>query len=241
MSVDILKLKTLAEAAKCNQYDCLALNDYGTAVPPAVVLELITEIERHRQVNAEGCKPDSNILLSSLPSAGTASCRSLDKAEGEQPDLNFQLLLLAERSCSLLEDWVQHISVSDQGLNDQIKETRELLEAQSPTWSTAVRDLLAERRRQVREEGHTLERDDQYTEGQLAQAASAYAFWADPRGFCHDDHIDYLNSTSPIGLWPWAKEYWKPTSPRLMLIKAGALILAEIERLDRQTTREVQP
>lgn len=88
MSVDILRLKTLAEAAKRNQYDCLALNDYGTAVPPAVVLELITEIERHRQVNAEGCKPDSNILLSGLPSAGAASCRSLDDVEGCKPDLN---------------------------------------------------------------------------------------------------------------------------------------------------------
>ncbi|AOX10704.1 hypothetical protein Q5O_20715 [Pseudomonas putida JB] len=238
MTIDIIRLKALATAAAVNQYDSVALNDYGTALPPATVLGLIAEIERHRQINAEGCKLDSNIQLSGLPCAGAASCRSLDKAEGEQPDLNFQLLLLAERSCPLLEDWVQHTSVSDQGLNDQINETRELLEAQSPTWSTAVRDLLVERCRQVREEGHTLERDDLHTEGQLAQAASAYAFWADPRGARQDDHIDYLNST-PTGLWPWAKEYWKPASPRVMLIKADALILAEIERLDRQHSREV--
>ena len=32
------------------------------AVPPAVVLELVAEIERHRLVEAEGCKPDLNIL-----------------------------------------------------------------------------------------------------------------------------------------------------------------------------------
>lgn len=240
MTIDIVRLKALAMAAAANRYDSVVLNDYGTALPPATVLSLIAEIERHRQINAEGCKPDSNTLLSGLPCAGAASCRSLDQTEGEQPDLNFQLLLLAERSCSLLEDWVQYTSVSDKGVNDQIKETRELLEAQSPTWSTAVRDLLAERRRQVREEGYTLERDDQYTEGQLAQAASTYAFWADPRGARQDDHIDYLNSTLK-GLWPWAKEYWKPTIQRLMLIKAGALILAEIERLDRRTAREVQP
>ncbi|MBH3307890.1 hypothetical protein I5P84_00290 [Pseudomonas mosselii] len=240
MNLNLSELKALATVAKRDPYDHVAGNDYGMAMPPAVTLELIAEIERHRLVNAEGCKPESSILLSGLSCAGAASCRSLDKAEGEQPDLNFQLLQLAERSCSLLEDWVQHTSVSDQGLNDQIKETRELLEAQSPTWSTAVRDLLAERRRQVREEGHTLERDDQYTEGQLAQAASAYAFWADPRGASQDDHIDYLYS-SQVGLYPWAKEHWKPTSQRLMLIKAGALILAEIERLDRHTTREVLP
>ncbi len=58
MSVDILKLKALATAAKRDQYDCVALNDYGTAMAPAVTLELIAEIERHRQIDAEGCKPD---------------------------------------------------------------------------------------------------------------------------------------------------------------------------------------
>ncbi|MFB6403511.1 hypothetical protein [Pseudomonas putida] len=47
-----------------------------------------SECQRHRPINAEGCKPDSNIQLSDLPCAGAASCRSLDKAEGEQPDLN---------------------------------------------------------------------------------------------------------------------------------------------------------
>ncbi|CAM3724067.1 hypothetical protein [Pseudomonas wadenswilerensis] len=66
MSVDILKLKTLAEATKRDQYDCLALNNYGMAVPPAVVLELISEIERHRQVEAEGGKPDLNTPLLDL-------------------------------------------------------------------------------------------------------------------------------------------------------------------------------
>ncbi|GGU68452.1 hypothetical protein GCM10009504_27000 [Pseudomonas laurentiana] len=62
MSVDILKLKALATAAKRDQYDYVALNDYGMAMPPAVTLELIAEIERHRQVNAEGGSPDNNIL-----------------------------------------------------------------------------------------------------------------------------------------------------------------------------------
>ena len=33
--------------------------------------------------------------------------------------------------------------------------------------------------------------------------------------------------------WPWAPEWWKPSSYRRNLIKAGALIIAEIERLDR--------
>ncbi|MBV4500768.1 hypothetical protein [Pseudomonas shirazensis] len=90
MTIDLSKLKALATAAAANQYDAVALNDYGIAVPPETVLGLIAEIERHRLVNAEGCKPDSNIQLSGLPCAGVASCHSLDKAEGCKPDLTNQ-------------------------------------------------------------------------------------------------------------------------------------------------------
>ncbi|WP_175649925.1 hypothetical protein [Pseudomonas sp. Marseille-P9899] len=160
----------------------------------------------------------------------------LDKAEGEQPDLNFHLLQIAERSCSLLEDWAQLAGVRDETLTDQIKETRALLETQRPTWSVGAKDLLTERRRQVRVEGYTLEHDDQYTEGQLAEAASSYAFWAE---HCehYPENLDDLR-IKPPATWPWAPEHWKPTSQRLMLIKAGALILAELERLDRLESRE---
>ena len=45
MSIDIAKLKALAEAAKNDCGDYMALNDYGMAVPPAVVLELIGRLE----------------------------------------------------------------------------------------------------------------------------------------------------------------------------------------------------
>lgn len=152
--------------------------------------------------------------------------------------INLHLLQIAERSCSLLEDWVQLAGVRDENLTDQIKETRRLLETHRPTWSVGVRDLLTERRRQVQEEGYTLERDDKYTEGQLASAASSYAFWADPRGGSLDGHLDYINAKTPA-CWPWGPEQWKPANQRLMLIKAGALILAELDRLDRLVPREV--
>lgn len=185
MTTNLPRLKELAQAAQQNQYDPVALNDYGMAVPPATVLELIAEIERHRQVNAEGCKPGSNILLSGLPCAGAESCRSLNKAEGEQPDIN---ILPAD---------------------------------------IAAQYVLAERRRQIKTEGYTTERDDQYTLGQLADAAGAYAFWA------HTCNIQDFKVTTVPPSWPWHPEHWKPTTQRTMLIKAGALILAEIERLDR--------
>ncbi|PWY44398.1 hypothetical protein [Pseudomonas sp. RW405] len=46
------------------------------------------ESQRHRPINAEGCKPDSDIQLSGPPSAGATPCRGLDTAEGCKPDLN---------------------------------------------------------------------------------------------------------------------------------------------------------
>lgn len=87
MTINLSKLKELAEAAKRDPYDNLAANDYGMSMPPATALELIAEIERHRQVNAEGCKPE----ISNRPAGGHTSdapaMHGLDKAEGCKPDL----------------------------------------------------------------------------------------------------------------------------------------------------------
>lgn len=85
----------------------------------------------------------------------------------------------------------------------------------------AATDVLAERSRQVTAEGWTPEHDDQYGKSQLLWASSCYV----------------LNTIQPFNRipmdWPWAPEWWKPTNPRRDLVKAGALILAEIERIDR--------
>lgn len=82
MSVDILKLKALAAAAKRDQYDYVALNDYGMAMAPTVTLELIAEIERHRLVNAEGCKPESSIQPGKMP--GLTDVLPTVAVEGDQ-------------------------------------------------------------------------------------------------------------------------------------------------------------
>ncbi|MER2297584.1 MAG: hypothetical protein ABS956_08850 [Pseudomonas sp.] len=46
------------------------------------------KFQRHRPVNAEGCKPETDFLLSGVPCAGAAVKRGLDKAEGCKPDIN---------------------------------------------------------------------------------------------------------------------------------------------------------
>lgn len=88
MTINLTKLKALAEAAKRDPYDHLAANDYGMSMPPATALELIAEIERHRLVEAEGCKPE----ISNRPVGGRTAdalvMNCLDKAEGCKPDSN---------------------------------------------------------------------------------------------------------------------------------------------------------
>lgn len=88
--------------------------------------------------------------------------------------------------------------------------------------SNAVQSVIAERQRHQSAEGWTPEHDDQYSKSQLLWASSCYVLNA----------IHPFNRI-PFG-WPWTPEWWKPTNPRRDLVKAGALILAEIERIDRQ-------
>lgn len=93
----------------------------------------------------------------------------------------------------------------------------------------AVADVLAERQRQVEAEGWTPEHDDQHDAGEMADAAACYA---------GNYHIRYsMSSTAPARpvptLWPWSPAWWKPSGARRDLVKAAALIIAEIERLDR--------
>ncbi|MFV3386664.1 hypothetical protein ACNFCJ_14730 [Pseudomonas sp. NY15364] len=91
--------------------------------------------------------------------------------------------------------------------------------------SVAASDVLAERQRQITAEGYDSGHDDMATRGQLAIAAGCYAIWS--------GHPALMGAFSWKSFFPWDWKYWKPSTPRHNLIKAGALILAEIERLDR--------
>ncbi len=94
----------------------------------------------------------------------------------------------------------------------------------------ATKDVLAERARQRDGEGWTEAHDDEHDTGEMARAAACYAA-------CASDH-EYLSEREmadkgvPSG-WPWLRTWWKPKDRRRDLVRAGALILAEIERIDR--------
>ena len=86
--------------------------------------------------------------------------------------------------------------------------------------------IKSERERQVLQEGYTNEHDDCETSNQLSNAAIVYA--------CAEQLRDQV-----ANFWQWDVKYWKPSSEDTIdgrirnLTKAGALICAEIDRLER--------
>jgi len=89
-------------------------------------------------------------------------------------------------------------------LSARIAELEKSLRFYAEMFGPATRDVVAERRRQIEADGWDTGHDDEYVDGELAAAAAAYAISS--RG---------------------------DTAKREDLVRAGALILAEIERLDR--------
>lgn len=97
---------------------------------------------------------------------------------------------------------------------------------------SVIEEIAAERRRQIEAEGWTPEHDDAYHKGELAGAAACYAM----HGL--EYRISIVNLAQQVSnltrdLWPWARSWWKPKDRRRDLIRSAALLVAEIERLDR--------
>lgn len=89
---------------------------------------------------------------------------------------------------------------------------------------TGIERIADERKRQIKEEIWTPEHDDAFVNAELSYAAAAYAIPNDEPMLVRAVH-----------LWPWDHEWWKPTPDDRIreLEKAGALIAAEIDRLQR--------
>jgi hypothetical protein len=123
--------------------------------------------------------------------------------------------------------------------NEIVAEWRKALEATaaSPDGMTdAARDVLAERRRQIEVEGWAPEHDDGHHAGEMAAAAAAYAL------FTTTSRVPFSLSKAIRDalpwIWRWDAKWFKPSGDsRRDLVKAGALLIAEIERLDRAPAR----
>lgn len=143
--------------------------------------------------------------------------------EGCHPTTEFERFLLVDAIAGLMED--------DDFIN-ALNPHGTAAPAAGDAQTNAARDVLAERQRQISDEGWERERDDTYKHGELAAAAASYAQCAGLQG--EGATTENAFKTPFVENWPWSEPWWKPSSePRRNLVKAGALILAEIERLDR--------
>jgi hypothetical protein len=100
--------------------------------------------------------------------------------------------------------------------------------------SGVLREISFERVRQHSAEGWDEAHDDKHTNGELARAAACYCAVAGNDDGTRNARLG-LDGRSPWmpATWPWEWSWWKPTNRRRDLVKAAALIVAEIERLDR--------
>ena len=93
-------------------------------------------------------------------------------------------------------------------------------------------EILEERGRQVSVEGWTADHDDGHEAGHLLRAAICYILHATN----HPAFFIDRDTGAPCG-WPWSADWWKPRTPRRDLVRAGALCLAERERVQRLYAR----
>lgn len=93
-----------------------------------------------------------------------------------------------------------------------------------------IERIAAERQRQIELEGWTFQHDDEQRNGEMAAAAACYALTGLPH-WAHEQAI--------ANFWPWERKWWTPAPDHDTrdLERAGALIVAEIERRLRQQAR----
>jgi hypothetical protein len=91
-------------------------------------------------------------------------------------------------------------------------------------------ELIAEeRQRQIAHHGWSSNHDDEHADGALTAASLSYVMQADAQV----KKVKLPPCFIPK-FWPWDRKWWKPSEdPIRNLTKAGALIAAEIDRLQR--------
>lgn len=185
----------------------------GEHLSPAETLELVEALEKAQAINA----------------AAEKLVRCKGRYHSEQ---NYRALaaLFGVKTPDLPPLEHENVHYADAAEMEIAALRQRIAELESHTVTAAAADVLAERKRQVTAEGWTPGHDDEYEHGELADAAGCYAL--------SSELFDCAGE--PPRPWPWPDEWRKPTNRRRDLVKAGALILAEIERLDRAAGIKVE-
>jgi len=92
--------------------------------------------------------------------------------------------------------------------------------------SNGAERIAVERARQVSDEGYSPEGDA----GKVFELTEAAICYAGHGAALEEYGVDLVEEELPTK-WPWAPEFWKPTTGLRDLVKAGALIAAAIDSL----------
>ncbi|HAU5636073.1 ead/Ea22-like family protein [Citrobacter amalonaticus] len=211
--------------------------EFIAAANPATVLALLDELETKEEQRANWFQ-----MAEKLGADLDAAEKRIAELTGERDEFRSRLKLereILEDADNDLAELRQHVAeleartyipqplyIEDEYQNYEYvagwNDCRNAVSVRKQT--TALCDVIAERYRQQSVEGWTPEHDDQYEDGELIDAAACYA----------QDSGLWDCVGEPPSDWPWNDEWWKPSkNMRRNLVKAGALILAEIERRDR--------
>lgn len=224
----------LAEAANCIEADAARIAELEAALSAATA-----ERDEARKLASLGCDANGGGEHSIIQQGSYKFCHRCGStikspalherarnaearakaAEAEAARLREALKAVRPVIQSLIQD---EYNVETWGLRQRLAAIDAALAQPAPVKTDGVAAIAAERRRQVEAEGWTVEHDDTHANGEMAAAAVCYAFTA-----VRSPH--YIHGI----IWPWSGEWWKPGDKRRNLVKAGALIAAEIDRLDR--------
>ncbi|MGI0568494.1 hypothetical protein [Pseudomonas aeruginosa] len=195
-----------------------------------VALARVAELERQQPVAWMHDQPnrvdvihrDVKDLLQRVPGSSRGIHRPLDVSEHYTIPLYAAPVAQAQHSVPVAREQLERlVRILDAHNYAKDAEALMALLAAAPGKEVpqAWLDVQAERRRQVEAEGWTPEHDDLYCAAELPRAAAAYI-------------LNGANDEAPA-IWPFSAKWWKPRDARSNYVRASALILAEIERLDR--------
>ncbi|WP_409513896.1 hypothetical protein [Pseudomonas aeruginosa] len=197
---------------------CSVIEDQ-TAYEVIRMIKWIGELERQEPV----------ATIAKVPGEDWNGLHFYRDLQGMQPGTKLYAAPVAQAQHSVPEGWmlmpVEPLlnMMSDKDHDTRITAERQLLSILADVPGNSVPqawiDVQAERRRQITAEGWTPEHDDLYCAAELPRAAAAYI-------------LNGANDEAPA-IWPFSAKWWKPRDARSNYVRASALILAEIERLDR--------
>lgn len=177
---------------------------------------------------AAGVKPDGKThCADALAAALTAQAEEIARLTRERDEAQAKE---RERCAKIVEEETEVITGHAGIIYD---ENARRAEGRRRNDMSVIDEIAAERARQISVEGWTPEHDNEHADCSLALAAMGYVQAASSA------QREISSSLPPPRYWPWDASWWKPKGPRRDLIRAAALIVAEIERIDRAAAPKV--